>query len=50
LFSGRPLKHDPEKWVPVFRKRSCSNKNIERDADLTKTHRALGCRGQGNEG
>jgi hypothetical protein len=26
---GRQLKHDPEKWVPVFRKRSCSNKRIE---------------------
>src|ERR1700712_4534255 len=22
--AGRPLEHDPEKWTPVFRKRSCS--------------------------
>jgi len=22
------LEHDPEKWLPVFRKRSCSNKNV----------------------
>jgi hypothetical protein len=28
------LEHDPEKWVPVFRKRSCSNKKIERDDDF----------------
>src|ERR1700729_2998898 len=32
------LGHDPEKWVPVFRKRSCSNKKIERDGDSTKSH------------
>src|SRR5260221_12422369 len=25
---GRHLEHDPEKWVPVFRKRSCSKKKI----------------------
>src|ERR1700722_4490968 len=36
------LGHDPEKWVPVFRKRSCSNKKIERDGDSTKSHLALG--------
>ena len=23
------LEHDPEKWVPVFRKRSCSNNKLE---------------------
>jgi hypothetical protein len=33
--------HDPEKWVPVFRKRSCSNKKIERDDDSQKSHPAL---------
>jgi hypothetical protein len=27
------LQHDPEKCVAVFRKRSCSNKKIERDDD-----------------
>src|SRR5947209_15553554 len=36
------LKHDPEKWVPVFRKRSCSDKSIERDDDSKKSHPALG--------
>ena len=35
------LEHDPEKWVPVFRIRSCSNKKLELDADLTTTHVAL---------
>src|SRR5438105_13336481 len=48
--SGRPhhaarrvtiLEHDPEKWVPVFRKRSCSNKKIERDDDSKKSRHAL---------
>jgi hypothetical protein len=34
------LKHDPEKWVPVFRK-DCSNKKIERDDDSKKSYRAL---------
>jgi hypothetical protein len=29
-----PLAHDPEKWTPVFRKRSCANKNLERDIAL----------------
>src|SRR5271156_2849445 len=35
------LEHDPEKWAPVFRKRSCSNKKIERDDDSKKSHPAL---------
>src|SRR6266705_1073758 len=35
------LEHDPEKWTPVFRKRSCSNKKIERDDDSKKSHLAL---------
>jgi wyosine [tRNA(Phe)-imidazoG37] synthetase (radical SAM superfamily) len=34
----RWLEHDPEKWVPVFGKRSCSNKNLERDDDSKKSH------------
>jgi hypothetical protein len=42
------LEHDPEKapaldagWEPVFRKRSCSNKKVERDDDSKKDHPAL---------
>jgi len=35
------LEHDPEKWIPVFRKRSCPNKKIERDDDSKKSHLAL---------
>src|SRR5258707_13592185 len=35
------VEHDPEKWVPVFPKRSCSNKKIERDDDSKKSHPAL---------
>jgi hypothetical protein len=30
------LEHDPEKWGPVFGKRSCSNKELERDDDSRK--------------
>ena len=45
----RGLKHDPEKWVPVFprdkreafARRSCSNKKIERDDGSKKSHPAL---------
>src|SRR5712664_685234 len=43
LMSGQ--EHDPEKWVPVFRKRSCSNKKIERDDDSQKSHPALAVSG-----
>jgi hypothetical protein len=32
--------HDPEKWVPVFRRRSCSNKKMERDDNSKKGHPA----------
>ena len=35
------LEHDPEKWAPVFQKRSCSNKKLERDDDSKKSHHAL---------
>ena len=35
------LEHDPEKWRPVFGKRSCSNKDVERDGDSKKSHPAL---------
>jgi hypothetical protein len=27
------LEHDPEKWVPVFGKGSCSNNKLKRDDD-----------------
>src|SRR5262249_32616508 len=37
----RSLEHDPEKWVPVFGKRSCSTKRLERDDDSSKSHPAL---------
>jgi len=45
----RPTEHDPEKAcpgldpgrTPVFRKRSCSNKKLERDDDSKKSHPAL---------
>jgi hypothetical protein len=33
--------HDPEKWMPVFGRRSCSGENVERDDDSKKRHRAL---------
>ena len=36
------LEHDPEKWVPVFRKDHAQIKEIERDDDSKKSHRALG--------
>jgi hypothetical protein len=39
--SDNGLEHDPEKWVPVFRKRSCSNKKIERDDESKGSHHAL---------
>jgi Transglycosylase SLT domain len=35
LRTGTGLKHDPEKWIPVFRKRSCSNKKLARYGDST---------------
>ena len=35
------LEHDPEKWAPVFRERSCLNKRIERDDDSKRSHHAL---------
>jgi hypothetical protein len=46
------LEPDPEKacpaldagWAPVFPKRSCSNKKIERDDDSKKSHPALASR------
>jgi|SRR6516164_7260360 len=41
LYNAVWLKHDPEKWEPVFGKRSCSNKKLERDDDSKKSHPAL---------
>jgi hypothetical protein len=35
------LEHDPEKWIPIFGKRSRFNKNLERDTDSAENHRAL---------
>jgi hypothetical protein len=35
------VEHDPEKWIPVFGKRSCSNNKLERDDDSKKSHHAL---------
>ena len=35
------LEHDPEKWVPVFRKDRGQIKKIERDDDSKKSHHAL---------
>jgi hypothetical protein len=31
--STAKLEHDPEKWEPVFGKRSCSNKKLDHDPD-----------------
>jgi hypothetical protein len=41
LRAGRVLEHDPEKWVPVFRKDHAQIKEIERDGDSKKSHHAL---------
>jgi hypothetical protein len=46
---NRLVEHDPEKWIPVFprdkreafARRSCSNKELERDDDSKKSHHAL---------
>jgi hypothetical protein len=38
---SRALAHDPEKWVPVFRKDHAQIKEIERDDDSKKRHHAL---------
>jgi monofunctional glycosyltransferase len=36
------IRHDPEKWVPVFRKDHAQNREIERDDGSQKSHSALG--------
>src|SRR6266567_1619832 len=46
---GPALKHDAEKWVPGFRKRSCSNKRIEGGDDSKKSHHALAARKRGGK-
>ncbi len=38
---GDGLEHDPEKWVPVFRKDHAQTKMIERDDDSKKSHPVL---------
>jgi hypothetical protein len=38
------LEHDPEKWVPVFRKDHAQIKKIEWDDDSKKSHPALAVR------
>jgi uncharacterized membrane protein len=35
------LEHDPQKWMPVLRKRSCSNKRVEPRSDAIRTDKAL---------
>src|SRR5882757_2803365 len=36
------LEHDPEKWMPVFRKDHAQNKEIEQDDDSKISRPALG--------
>jgi hypothetical protein len=38
----RALEHDPEKWIPLFGKKSCSTNKTERDDDSKKNRHALG--------
>ena len=40
-FGAAPPEHDPEKWKPVFGKRSCSKEKSERDDDSKNSHHAL---------
>ena len=42
MLVNRALKHDPEKWTPVFGKGSCFRNKIERDDDSQKRRLALG--------
>src|SRR6516162_11152346 len=37
----RRLEHVPQKWEPVLRKRTWSNKEVERDDDSKNRHPAL---------
>jgi AraC family transcriptional regulator len=41
LVDSLALAHDPEKWIPVFGKRSCATNKLERDDDSKKNHPAL---------
>jgi peptide/nickel transport system ATP-binding protein len=41
------LAHDPQKWIPVLRKRSCANKRVEPRSDAIGTDKALDGGGQG---
>src|ERR1700737_4878314 len=38
------LEHVPQKWEPVLRQRTCSNKDVEQDDDSKKSHPAQGSR------
>jgi hypothetical protein len=40
-FGVLSLQHDPEKWIPVFRKDHSPIKELERDDDSKKRHPAL---------
>src|SRR5215472_4240233 len=39
--AGQELKHDPEKWTPVFGKDHAQTDSVERDGDSKKSHHAL---------
>jgi hypothetical protein len=43
MISGRRLllEHVPQKWEPVLRKRTCSDKEIEQDDNSKRSHPAL---------
>src|SRR3954451_23823864 len=43
---ARTLKHDPEKWLPVFGKDHAKTKEVERDDDSKRSHRALRLRSE----
>jgi hypothetical protein len=41
---GEKLAHDAKKWEPVFRKKSCANKNLQQNADSGLMHFAVAFR------
>jgi len=41
VYDAVRLEHVPQKWEPVLRKRTCSNKELEQDDDSKKSHPAL---------
>ena len=38
VYDAVRLEHVPQKWEPVLRKRTCSNKELEQDDDSKKSH------------